>query len=284
MVEQIRALELALDAMPIAVSWASLADGRVLYMNRAFRQTFGYTLEDVPTISDWMAAYPHEVDRILICRRFGEMLARFDGSSEARMEDTEIAVRCKDGTVKTVLNGCVLLPGLDWVLATLVDISERKRHEMQLLEAEQRARGQQVLQAMLLGHSQEMIVISPRDQGRRAVSPGVLHVTGYTPEEYLKLDLSKFSHPGDHAIGAVALERVLTGNQAQTLQMRIQRKDGCWRWIESRLRPYTDPVTGEVQGYVANIIDISERKQQEDQFNADKERCSSWRTSPGWMS
>ena len=271
MVEQIRALEIALDAMPVAVSWASLEDQRILYMNRMFRQTFGYTLEDVPTIGDWIATYPEEADRVLAGRRWHEAIDSFDGT-EACVQEMEITVRCKNGTVKTMLHGGVLLPGANWALATFVDISERKRNELRLLEAEQRARGQQVLQAMLLEHSQEMIVISQKDPSRRAVSPGVLNVTGYTPEEYLKLDLLKFSHPGDHARGTATLQRVMTENLPQTLQMRVRRKDGGWRWIEARLRPYTDPMTGEVQGYIANIIDISERKEQEDRLIAEKER------------
>ncbi len=271
MVEQTRALEIALDAMPVAVSWASLKDQRILYMNRTFRQTFGYELEDVPTIGDWIGAYPEETDRILAGQRWRELIDRFDGT-EAGLQSMELSIRCKDGTVKTVLHGGVLLPGANWALATFVDISERKRNELRLLEAEQHARGQQVLQAMLLEHSREMIVISPKDQSRRAVSPGVLHITGYTPEEYLGLNLEEFTHPEDYPRGLAAVERAMRENRWETLETRIRRKDGVLRWIESRIRPYTDPVSGEVLGYVANMTDISERKEQQELLHADKER------------
>ena len=272
MAESIRALEIALDAMPVAVSWASLRNYRVLYMNRAFRQTFGYTLADVSTVGDCIAALPEETDRILVGKRWSALLAKFDGSSEAHMQETEIAVRCKDGTVKTVLNGCVLLPGAKWALATFVDISERKRDEVRLREAEQRARGQQVLQAMLLEHSQEMIVISPKDSRRRAVSPGVFHITGYTPEEYLSLTVEALNHPDDYPRSKAAIERALNGGAPQTVEARIRRKDASWRWIECRLCPYTDPETAEVLGYVASMLDISERKAREAQLSADNER------------
>ena len=271
MEDALRALQIALEAMPVAVSYASLQDQTILYMNRMFLETFGYTLADVPTIADWIAFYPEEVDRVQAERRWYNLMANFNGR-EAIIEPMEISVRCKSGEIKTVLHGGVLLPIAGWALATFVDITERKQNEVRLLAAERYARGQQVLQAILLDHSQEMIVISPTDSSTRAVSPAVFHITGYTPEEYLKLTVEALIHPEDYPEVQTAIEQVLTGSGPRTVQFRIRRKDTSWRWVECRLRPYTDPATAEVLGYVANMLDISERRAQEGRLNADNER------------
>src|SRR5579859_6060064 len=49
-----QSLEIALSAMPVGVSWATLADQKIIFMNRKFTEIFGYTLEDVNNLNDWI--------------------------------------------------------------------------------------------------------------------------------------------------------------------------------------------------------------------------------------
>ena len=46
-------LEMTIDAVPIAISWANVADETILYMNHAFTRLFGYQLNDVRTVPEW---------------------------------------------------------------------------------------------------------------------------------------------------------------------------------------------------------------------------------------
>ena len=55
-----RRLRVLLDAMPVPISWATLSDARITFMNRKFFQVFGYTVEDFPTVQEWVdQAYPN---------------------------------------------------------------------------------------------------------------------------------------------------------------------------------------------------------------------------------
>ena len=53
-----------LDHSPMGISVCTV-DGEVLYVNKKFTQTFGYSLEDIPTFDKWLQlAYPGSA----ICR------------------------------------------------------------------------------------------------------------------------------------------------------------------------------------------------------------------------
>lgn len=41
-----------LNTLPIPVSWASIDDQRIKFMNHAFTKTFGYQLSDFNTVSE----------------------------------------------------------------------------------------------------------------------------------------------------------------------------------------------------------------------------------------
>jgi PAS domain-containing protein len=47
-------LQIAVEAMPVGVSWARLSDQKIIFMNRKFTEIFGYKLEDFANITDWM--------------------------------------------------------------------------------------------------------------------------------------------------------------------------------------------------------------------------------------
>lgn len=124
-----RRLEAVLDGMPVAVSWAGLKDQAIRFVNRKFTDLFGYELGDHATVTDWIQQtypVPAQVERAM------EMWApHFETTAIVPFEidQVEVDVLCKDGTVKTTLLGGVILPGENWALAIFTDITERKENE-----------------------------------------------------------------------------------------------------------------------------------------------------------
>lgn len=123
-------VRLVLDAVPVAVSLAGLADGRIIFMNRKFTQLYGYVAADFETVHDWVArAYPVTGQRVRAVRRwYGYFRAK--GTGEFEIEPVDVDIRCKDGSMKTAIHGGMILPDPGWALATFVDISDRKRDEI----------------------------------------------------------------------------------------------------------------------------------------------------------
>lgn len=122
-----------IDASPVPMA---LNDdrGNIVYVNAAFAKAFGYTLDDIPTLSDWWPrAYPDAGYRQWVAATWKSRL------DEARrnkrdFEPLEVVVNAKDGRVCTVIATASSL-GESFGgqhLVTLYDISERKRQEAEL--------------------------------------------------------------------------------------------------------------------------------------------------------
>jgi diguanylate cyclase (GGDEF)-like protein len=125
-------LQAVLEAMPVAVSWASLQTQQIEFVNREFTGMFGYVLGDHATVSEWIeTTYINPMH----AQRAGDMWYKhFQNitSETVQIPQVEVDVRCKDGSVKSTLLGGVILPDVGWALATFVDITELKESEAQL--------------------------------------------------------------------------------------------------------------------------------------------------------
>jgi diguanylate cyclase (GGDEF)-like protein/PAS domain S-box-containing protein len=268
-----QSLRIALDAMPVGVSWATLADQKIVYMNRAFTEIFGYVVGDFESISDWIGKYPILSDRTMAGGRWAQYFQDPDGANFP-IEPMELSITCKDGTVKTILHSGVILPLAGWALATFIDISEQKRNILLLQDAEKRATQNEAISRTLLGQSQEMIVLSYFDGSQRFVSPAVQQITGLTPTEYLATPVRELVHPDDLGAMAQAVLDVAHGTSSSVYRGRVKHKDGEYRWVETLLRSCVDPDSKETVGYVATIRDIGEQKKQEDLLALENRRLS----------
>jgi diguanylate cyclase (GGDEF)-like protein/PAS domain S-box-containing protein len=258
-----QALRLAIDAMPVGVSWANLSDRKILFMNRKFTELFGYTYGDFADIGAWVQqTYPFAEDRELVASIWGAYLAAQQAlvltESPLEIPPIEIRIRCKDGAIKTVLNSGILLPETGWALATFVDITERKTHEMRLHAAQREAAENEAIYRLLLDHSPEMIILSPFDESRRYVSSAVTRITGFTPAEYLALKPLNTFHPEDRPIGLGILEGLNKGDLHHIVRYRMLRKGGGYIWVEATVTGYADPDTRQTKGYIATVRDIQE--------------------------
>lgn len=75
-------------------------------------------------------------------------------------------------------------------------------------------------------------------------------------------DWLKTIHPDDIGKLLTAYENAVDPNTLITLEYRLRRWDGKWRWVLDSGTPLCDE-HGELTGYIGSAIDISERKQAE---------------------
>lgn len=121
-----RDLHIILDAVPVPLSWATLSDGRIQFVNRAFKRVFGYDDYSFLRVDDWIEnAYIDHSERADARQRWQTVWTIADeGISE--VEAQELRVCCVDGKILTVQHRGILLHDIGIGIATFEDVTVRK--------------------------------------------------------------------------------------------------------------------------------------------------------------
>ncbi len=108
----------------------------IIYLNIAFIETFGYKLDDIPTITQWwITAYPNQEYRQWVIDSWQAELERANATN-TKFNPLEVNITCKNGEVRTVLAGATSLVKsfMGNHLVVLYDITERKHSELLLID------------------------------------------------------------------------------------------------------------------------------------------------------
>ncbi|ETX12281.1 diguanylate cyclase [Marinomonas ushuaiensis DSM 15871] len=87
-----------LNTTPISVVWSNVSSGRVEYINKSFKQLFGFTLQDLPDIRTWCLRVSN--DEYFFQNIIQPWLLSCHGDSSA--EDLKTQLLCKDGSIRQV--------------------------------------------------------------------------------------------------------------------------------------------------------------------------------------
>jgi PAS domain S-box-containing protein len=112
----------------------------------------------------------------------------------------------------------------------------------------------------LIEHSTDAITLITPDGTITYASPSIAHVTGYAPEELVRMNSFALVHPDDRGNLREQLTNLL-GHEEEVLclEYRVRCKDGTWRWIEGTATNLLD--NPQVGAIVCNSRDITKRKQ-----------------------
>lgn len=129
-------LRTILDAVPVPLAINTQdATPRITFLNRSFVETFGYTIDDIPTVADWAEkAYPDPVYRTAVFATWGEALAEA-AEAGAPVGPFELTVRDRDGRDRHVLINAVTVSSE--TIVGLFDITERRAAERREREMEE---------------------------------------------------------------------------------------------------------------------------------------------------
>jgi len=258
--------------IPFALNDSAL---NITYLNRAFIQTFGYDLKDIPTVEAWWPkAYPDEIYRQEVSK---EWLLRIDvAKRDAKpFEPMEVRIRCKDGGERTVLVTATPLASSlsDLHVVTLYDITERKQAEQATLEALSRVdRLAQHVPGMLYQYH-----LRPDGSSQFPyTSAGIEQIYGVLPEQ-----VSHDAQAVFEVIHSDDLQRVIESIQASAralsdwhAQYRVNLPDGRTIWVEGEASPEAASDGGVLwHGHIRNI---TERKQTESLLHEQLDELHRW--------
>jgi PAS domain S-box-containing protein len=140
----------------------------------------------------------------------------------------------------------------------------RRRAEETLQESERRFRA-------LIEHSTDVATMFDSQGMIVYASPSIERLMGYTPEEMLGQNRMTFIDPDQYGDTADAFANLLQEpGKFVTVQRRVRHKDGSWRWLEVIATNWLDEPA--VRAVVANLRDITERRQAEESLRESERR------------
>jgi len=246
--------------MPLALIDAA---GSIVFLNQSFTRTFGYKLQDVPTLAQlWAAALPEDSYRDHVLAEWQVRLERAKAAS-GPFEPLEVSLHCKDSSVRVARAEAAAVSGsfAPNYLIGLYDITELKRTEEALREREQQLR--RVGDNLPSGMVYQM---ESHADGRRRfthVSAGVERVHGVKAEDALKdaSVLYGFILEDDRPALAAREAECFAALKPFHAEVRSRRPDGEVRWIYLGSAPTPLP-DGRVI-WDGLELDITERKRAE---------------------
>ena len=136
------------------------------------------------------------------------------------------------------------------------DITERKRAEEALRASEEKFHA-------LIEHSHDAIALVDAQGIVFFVSPSIGRILGYSFEELLNKTVPWMIHPDEREKAGETLVQVASEpGSTQTVECRLQHKDGTWIWIEAVATNLLN--LPAVHSIVLNWRDITSRKLAED--------------------
>ena len=260
-------LQLVLDNLPIAVAATTLTSpAEITFINEQFTRTFGYRLEQVPTVADWAEkAYPDPDYRREVFREWDQAVFRAI-ESKGCVESMEFEVTCKDGTKRDVIFSAVVLD--DRLLASMTDVTELKKAQAALrsLRAQLERTAFELTENIPVG---TYTMVQPPEGGMAYfsfLSTRFLELTGLEREAARTNPMNAFAcvHPDDHAEwvrkNAYAFEHKLPFREECRIVV-----GGETRWITAESTP-RNLHDGSVV-WEGVLTDITSRKEAEDRLS-----------------
>ena len=169
----------------------------------------------------------------------------------------------KNGEIRDVIINTTTfeLESKKLVQGTFYDITKHKKTDEKLKENERKYR-------LLTENTTDVIYIQDMNLDVTYVSPSVEKISGYTPEELLKLRPENFMTPESFERGVADFKEAITSAAEERdyeiplKQYEYIRKDGSTFWGELKMKLLRDS-NNNIVGFQGTLRDITERKEAE---------------------
>jgi PAS domain S-box-containing protein len=233
-------------------------DDRILFVNDAFLETYGYSEPELIGKSLAMlysSSTPADLARQIVAATlnggwYGEVVHRMKNGGELPVELWTSVVRNDEGDP-------VALVGV------ARDITDRKRMEQALRQSEARLR--RITDAM-----RDVVTQTDQNGVIQYISPSGYHTLGYRPEETLGTSLFSRIHPDDREAVEAAFASLLNAKTGTVMEFRYHHARGEYVWLEAVVNLLLDD-RKSVVGVVFAIRDIAGRKLAEEQVRGSLE-------------
>ncbi len=220
--------------------------GRLLYVNRAWRETLGYTEDEIPGLNLWDVIHPDSLNH---CKgHFGQVC------ETGSLNHLEAAFRTKDGR-KILLEGSVNCRYVQGKPASTRGIF-RNITEMREMESRMQLRSQ------LLDYAGDAITLRDKTGALLYCNRAAYQRLGYTYEEYFELGVRNITDAANSAKVDRRISEILKKGELLLESVRVA-KDGTVLPVEIQARVLG---IGREKVILSVEHDITDRKKVEDEL------------------
>ncbi len=247
------------DLLPTVICEFNL-DGKILYVNKAGFDLFGYTVEDLKAGINALDLI-HPEDRKKAEERIKEII------QGKKLGPIEYRMFKKDGSQLNILvnSSPIYKDGkVVGIRSVLTNITELKRTEKALKRSEEKYRN-------LFEKMKDALYISTIDGKFIDVNQAMVELLGYdSKEEIYKLDITKdfYCNPGDRE---KIIKEISKKGYVKDYEIEIKRKDGKKLIVLETCHERRDE-NGNVIGFEGIIRDITEKKEMERALKESEEK------------
>ncbi len=252
-------------------------------VNPAMGKILGYTQEEM--IGKQLFDFMDENGKRIANQNIGK-------KNQGVIEQHDFELFRKDGElISTTIEAAPLIDDKGeyiGAIAGVIDITDRKRAEMQLInknqeyeslneelkqtndelhKAKERAEKSEERFRLAMEATSDGLWDWDIPTGKVYYSPGYFRILGFEPNELAQLinTWQQLIHPDDMENAVSTNEACINNNtQSFSVEFRMKAKDGSWRWILSRGKAFERDSSGKALRLIGTHVDITERKRIEE--------------------
>ncbi len=237
-----------IEVSPVPMALLNDEQLSLTFLNPAFMQTFGYNLDDIPTLADWWPkAYPDPVYRQWV-KATWQMAMEKAKQEHTDIPPLELVIRCKNSSIKNVIISAAEIQSSEGVhLVILYDITQLKQIEAKL--------------NAIFNASVEGIITIDRSNIIVYANAAVETIFGYKPEELMGCSINKLMPIMPEELNDCSLSHAVK-SVGQIQEIDGVHKNGSVVPLDLSVAEYSI----ENAHYFTYIVrDVSLRKQREQQ-------------------
>lgn len=250
------------DNAPVGIATLSI-DGHFMQVNQAFTEITGYERSELETMSYQQLTYNEDcaIDDFNIQQLLNNKVKSYRLEKRyIRKDDKIIWVQ----VTRSIMRNPITKKPL-YFIAQIEDVTSRKQAEKALQESENLFRN-------VIDNAPVGVVTISLDGQLLKVNQAYCHITGYEKEELENMSYKKLTYAEDMTIDTANVQQLLEGKiHSYCLEKRYIRKDDKTIWVQVTRSLLRDSTTGMPSYFIAQVEDISERKQIEKTLRQSKE-------------
>lgn len=240
------------ESSPMAILLTSLSDQRVEYMNPTFTKLFGYTTDEIQSVSDWTSrAYPDK-EYLRQVEAEWQNKAALALDTKPGPSTVEVVVTCKDGSKKNIVWGFIAINNT--YLSFGQDVTEQKVALHELYETKNYLEN-------LLNYANAPIIVWDEKYRITKFNKAFERLSGREVSEVLGQELFILFPADQREKYLEYIKQTSTGNRWEVVEIDIRHVDGSIRTLLWNSASLYSENGKNIIATIAQGQDITDRKQ-----------------------